>query len=70
MSQEQDIPKENSLPDRPCVAAGKKDQGKNIPQPEPQPQLQTTNMEVHKHPRHVTHKKKQLCCLPLKKNIT
>jgi hypothetical protein len=73
MSEEKNIPQENSMSDRQAGKnqitnssqrpADKKEEDKNISQPETQLQTsniepQATNMEVHKHPHHVTHKKK------------
>ncbi len=72
MSEEKNIPGENSKPKEPNAA--RKEVGETISQDktvEQQPEqitpaqpelritdLQTETMEVHKHPHHVTHKKK------------
>ncbi len=72
MSDEKNMAQENSIlrqaqDDIPNLSAGgqasKQEDDKNISPPESQPQTsniepQTENMEVHKHPHHVTHKKK------------
>ena len=60
MGEEQNIPRENT---KNQTSSSKPGESKNISLPAPQPQTsnlesQTTNMEVHKHPHHVTHKKK------------
>jgi len=63
MSEEKNIPEENSEEQityfNEEVANENISQQENIEQPETEtPKLQIENMEVHKHPHHVTHKKK------------
>ncbi len=59
MDQQQNIPQEKKVEDE----VKEKPPTQSKPEPQSQPQTsniepQTTNMEVHKHPHHVTHKKK------------
>ena len=59
MDQQQNIPQEKKVGDE----VKEKPPTQSKPEPQSQPQTsniepQTTNMEVHKHPHHVTHKKK------------
>jgi hypothetical protein len=56
MSEEQNIPQDKKVEDKDKVKEQSETQSQ--PQPETEFQPQTTNMEVHKHPHHVTHKKK------------
>lgn len=51
MSEEKNIPGENNNKQ---IPSSRQEDDKNVSLPSPQPQ----NMEVHKHPHHVTHKKK------------